>query len=135
MTVTEDGHGHGDARYGCPRTVAPGVTFYGSCSYHGRSSWGWRLTCEGCGADESCPVGSSVAHEDAPGHFAREHRGCNPDTESARVTVAHDVSGRVASRSYLYFDVPTLRRACELATDRLKATCATGRVEMATFDF
>lgn len=76
------------ARYTSPRELAPGITFYGSCTIDGRATWGYRLTCAHCGADERCPVGSSVSHEDAPGAFRHDHADCadTPALSTARRT-------------------------------------------------
>ncbi len=126
-----------EATYGMPRTIAPGILHEGSCTFAGRSTWGYRLTCNGCGAVEATPIGSSVSAEDHPPRFAREHRACNPETESCCVTLRRVEHGRdTRESSYLYFDVPTLRRACELGAERIAASCMQGwRVYSASFDF
>jgi len=52
------------------------VLWSSSCTNRGYATWGWRLECLGCGEVNLSSVGSSVAHEDAPGRFAWDHRDC-----------------------------------------------------------
>jgi hypothetical protein len=72
----------GRARFGGARALRayPHVIHEPSCSVDHRSSWGYRVTCTGCGAVDACTVGSSVSAEDAPRAFAWAHRECGPST-------------------------------------------------------
>ena len=61
-----------------------------------RSSWGWRLECKVCRAVSQCSVGSSVACEDAPGHFARDHIhpiSAELEEEIRKAELAHRIAG------------------------------------------
>lgn len=62
--------------YGRPQPLNANVTFEGSCTVDGYSTWGFRLTCAGCGEVEASTVGSSVAYEDHPPRFASRHATC-----------------------------------------------------------
>lgn len=125
-----------NVHYGTPRTIAPGVTLEGSCTVNGRSTWGFRLTCDGCGEVDASPVSSSVASEDHPPRFAREHRACNPEYAPARVELRPMIHGRPdrAHASFLYFDARSIRHACEQARAHLAATCSPLQIIGATFD-
>jgi len=72
----------GHARFGneWPMSAYPHIRHEASCTHSGRSSWGFRVTCTGCGAVEACVGGSSVSAEDAPRRFAWNHRECGPST-------------------------------------------------------
>jgi hypothetical protein len=50
----------GRARFGGARALRayPHVIHEPSCSVDHRSSWGYRVTCTGCGAVDACTVGS-----------------------------------------------------------------------------
>jgi hypothetical protein len=82
----------GHARFGSafPLRSYPHVIHEGSCSVNGRSTWGYRVTCTGCGAVDATTVGSSVSAEDAPRRFGWNHRDCGPDT-----TAYVDYCGRI----------------------------------------
>jgi hypothetical protein len=72
----------GHARFGCTMALNayPHVVLESSCTHSGRSSWGYRVTCTGCGAIDACVGGSSVTAEDAPRRFGWAHRDCGPST-------------------------------------------------------
>jgi hypothetical protein len=72
----------GRARFGCtmPLRSYPHVILDASCTHMGRSCWGYRVTCTGCGAVDASVAGSSVSAEDGPRRFGWDHRDCGPDT-------------------------------------------------------
>ena len=77
QAITADSLARNDVRFGHPTTIAPGVTREFVYSFNGRSTWGYRVTCAGCGLVDVATHCSSVTSEDGPPRFAYEHRGCN----------------------------------------------------------